>query len=126
MSHRWLLHLLLLTATCGGLRRVVIRHFIELCRTLLHIRLHLIQQLALLCSQLSLGVGFTACRRFGRGLHANLTILQLFDVAPAFFRFRRQAVTRTIAVHRQQRRVIRLVVRNEIEATDKDNQKCDG
>ena len=72
--------------------RIVIRHFVQLRRALLHIGLHLLQQLPLFGGQLSFGIELAAGRRFGRGLHADLPVFQLFDVAPALFRLRRQAV----------------------------------
>ena len=72
LLHRLLLHLLLLhllllaSAARIGLARIVIRHFVQLRRALLHVGLHLFQQLALFGGQLSFGIELAAGRRFGR------------------------------------------------------------
>lgn len=84
-----LLHLTLtLQRLLALFRRLFVpRYFVELCRLLTHISLHLRQQLALLIGQL-IGVKHFATRRgFGWRTYARLTAFQLFDVAPAFFRF---------------------------------------
>ena len=90
------LHLKLLLALQGLLtlrrRLFVPRHFIQLRRRLTHIRLHLLQQLALFVGELRVRLDLAARRRFSRRRHRHLTVLQLFNIFPALFRLRRQAV----------------------------------
>lgn len=118
-----LLHLALaLQRLLALFRRLFVpRYFVELCRLLTHISLHLRQQLALLIGQL-IGVKHFATRRgFGRRTHARLTAFQLFDIAPAFFRFRRDAITGDFLAL-QRLGLFFLVMRNEVQTTDKGHE----
>lgn len=97
------------------------RHFGQLGRLLAHIGLHLGEQLALLVGQLFRFHDFATGGRFGRRADARLAAFQLFNIAPALFRFGRQAVAGGLAIlHRF--RFFFLMMRNEIEATDKGHQ----
>lgn len=118
-----LLHLTLTLQRLLALRRrlLIPRNFVELSRLLTHISLHLRQQLALLIGQLIGIQHFTARRGFGWCTHAWLTAFQLFDVSPAFFRLRRNAIAGNFLVL-QRLGLFFLVMRNEVQTTDKGHE----
>lgn len=118
-----LLHLTLTLQCLLALRRrlFVPRDFVELSGLLTHISLHLRQQLALLIGQL-IGIQyFTARRGFGWRTYARLATFQLFDVSPAFFRLRRNAIAGHFLVL-QRLGLFFLVMRNEVQTTDKGHE----
>ena len=79
------------------------------------------KQLALFVGQLIRFRHFTACRRFCRCADARLTAFQLFDIAPALFRFWRDAITGDFLVL-QRFGLFFLVMRNEVQTTDKGHE----
>ena len=99
------------------------RHLGQLGRLLAHIRLHLCQQLALFVGQLLGFHDFPAGRRFSRRTDAWLATFQLFNIAPALFRFRREAITCHLTVL-QRFRFFFFMVRDEVQPTDKGHQHC--
>ena len=107
-------------------RLFVPRHFSQLRRLLTHIRLHLRQQLALLVGKLLGFHHFAAGGRLCRRANARLAAFQLFNIAPALFRFRRETVACRLTVL-QRFRFFFLVMGNEIQTTDKGHQhgRCD-
>ena len=100
-------------------RRLLIpRYFVQLRRLLAHIGLHLGQQLTLFIRQLIRILHFTTRRRFGWRTHPGLTAFQLFDIAPAFFRLRRKAVSGNFTGLKRLR-LFFFMVRDEVQATNK-------
>ena len=97
------------------------RHFGQLGRLLAHIGLHLGEQLALLVGQLFRFHDFATGGRFGRRADARLAAFQLFNVAPALFRLRRQAVADDL-VTLKGFRLFFFMMRNEVEAANKGRQ----
>lgn len=93
-------------------------HFVQLRRLLAHIGLHLCQQLALLVRQLIGILHFTTGRGLGRRTHARLAAFQLFDIAPALFRFRRKAITGHFTGLKRLGLFL-FMVRDEVQTTNK-------
>lgn len=122
-----LLHLLLnLALTLQGLlallRRLFIpRHFVQLSWLLAHVGLHLGQQLALFVGQLIGVFHFATGGRPSGRTHTRLTALQLFDIAPALFRFWRQTIAYDL-VALKGFSIFFLVVSNKVQTTDEGHQ----
>ena len=118
-----LLNLLLCLATLQRLltlfRRLLIpRHFVQLRRLLAHIGLHLCQQLTLFIRQLIRILHFTTRRRFRWRTYPRLTAFQLFDIAPALFRLRREAISGDFTGLKRLR-LFFFMVRDKVQATNK-------
>ena len=99
-------------------RLFIPRHFVQLRRLLAHIGLHLCQQLALLVRQLIGILHFATGRGLGRRTHARLAAFQLFDIAPALFRFRRKAITGHFTGLKRLGLFL-FMVRDEVQTTNK-------
>jgi len=102
-------------------RLFIPRHFVQLRRLLAHIGLHLRQQLTLFISQLIGIFHFTTGRRLGRRANARLAAFQLFNIAPALFRLRRQTVSGNLVALKRVG-LFFFMVRDEVQAANKGHQ----